>query len=319
MSLSGSKGFAHGGSGVGMTTRLVHAGPGLRVLARTESGEQPVAGWACMSLSPHRAKSAPIPFGIGYLSRYGIPAGFLVPRSSNWYQSRDMLAACRAARKALGNRPILSYGSSMGGFGAIAWARELGARRVVAISPQVSIAPEVVGSFEYRWRKNAQALAHWARADARAARLDGIECVVVYDPRHRGDARHAHLIRDAFPAQVRLFPVPYSGHPSGADLAKSGVLSWLIRSLCSDAPFHDTLDEAWRRYRASPHRAQLVTAAFARHAGKRPHHLPRAVRLIARHGLLVKAQPGAQGKQPRPGRQTLAAIAEVRQAPRGDA
>src|SRR4051812_18878425 len=66
----------------------------------------------------------------------------VIPKHDHWYQVEDIWAALAAARDfAAGAQAqrIITYGSSMGAFAAIAFAKELNADLVIAAAPQVSV------------------------------------------------------------------------------------------------------------------------------------------------------------------------------------
>lgn len=249
---------------------LIYAGPTVRV-HRSSDADQGLNQWICVSFSSYVPGGRPPKvFGGSFFAKYHIPALYVVPTTSNWYQGDDMHEAMAVVRQFAGERPVLAYGSSMGGFGAIAWAAELGARRVMAISPQVSVHPAVVGHFEPRWRADAAQIPQYSRPDARRATLAGIDCVVLYDNRHREDAMHVEMIKAAFPLAVRVLALPFSGHPAGRAAAAAGVLSPLIRALCSDGEVDSMIATARQGYRQSAERLRLLQIALRRQMKETP-------------------------------------------------
>ena len=83
-------------------------------------------------------------WGEGFLTKRGVSAIYIAEAGIDWFQCPDFFDAMQACRAALGQRPVTTYGSSMGGYAAILGARALGADRCFALSPQYSIDPEVV-------------------------------------------------------------------------------------------------------------------------------------------------------------------------------
>jgi S-formylglutathione hydrolase FrmB len=72
-------------------------------------------------------------------------------RTNDWFQYRDFDLVTKAVRALTRSAEhVLSYGSSMGGYGAIRFADAVGATQVLAFSPQYSIDRRVMPQ-EIRW------------------------------------------------------------------------------------------------------------------------------------------------------------------------
>jgi len=269
----------------------VHDEGGVRVL-RLKGQCSP--GWHCVSFASYGHDNPPRPFGGSFFNRYRLAATLVVPHANDWYQSPGVAPALAVARTGLDDARLLAYGSSMGGFGALAWADAVGAQRVLALSPQFSIAPDEVGHFENRWRREARRIPEYRRAHVGAAALDGCETVIVYDPFHGLDRLHARLIRDLSPARVHLLPVTGAGHPVGWALAETGLLQPLVFALCSDRPVAEALRACRSAFRATPLRAELVVQAFRRYAKVRGRHGEWAERLSARFGRIARSAAAEQ-------------------------
>lgn len=131
-------------------------------------------------------------------------------RSNDWFINPDT-AALQSALPAVAARfdRVQMLGFSMGGYGALRFAAALGARSVVAVSPQVSIDPAVV-PFETRYiaagfDKVLGELALHPKPD-----LAGL---LVVDPFAANDLRHARMIQTLFP-QLALVRLNFGGHPA---------------------------------------------------------------------------------------------------------
>lgn len=145
------------------------------------------------------------------------PALHVMSAQDDWYQSEGAQEVVdRAARIARGYSRVVTYGSSMGGYAALNFATELGARIALAIAPQFSIDRAKVG-FETRWSAEAGRTA-FVR-DRIAAISPQVRPVLVYDPWFAPDARHVELIaRHCEPVRV---PLPLMGHDgAGARILK---------------------------------------------------------------------------------------------------
>lgn len=148
-------------------------------------------------------------------SRQFAQAGFdqlmIATRGNDWFinaETTALEAACLRLRADYGIARALGF--SMGGFGAFRFARSLGLHHVVAVSPQVSIAPHVV-PFETRYRREARVFDP-GLADMTALCDPALEGDILIDPFNLNDLTHARMLQLVFP-RVRLIRLPGGGHP----------------------------------------------------------------------------------------------------------
>jgi hypothetical protein len=170
------------------------------------------------------------PFGAQFARKYGINALHIVPVGSDWYQYPD-LGACLAIVASHTAPGATIYGSSMGAFAATTYADVFHDAKVIALSPQISIRPQIV-PFETRWLKDAARIAFLPDEERVAERTP---LYILFDPRNP-DAIHARMIARAVPATAILVPVPYGGHPVGPTLVEAGSLSGVIRAIMRGSP-----------------------------------------------------------------------------------
>lgn len=165
-------------------------------------------------------------FGAAFLAKHGIEAFHVIPKSNAWYQYPEMRQALSEVRaRVSAGRTLITYGSSMGGYAAYRFSGLLAAERVIAVSPQYSIARARI-PWETRWRHYSGTITPlW----------DGLEpnrrarTVLFYDPVR--DRRHARLIGRDLPAEhVRL---PHSGHPCFPMLRELGLLTPAILAIAA--------------------------------------------------------------------------------------
>ena len=164
-------------------------------------------------------------FAEDFLRDEGIDAIHVLNLGNHWYQYPEMPAALAAigAATALYAR-VFTYGSSMGGYAALRFARTLGADTAIAISPQYTLDPRVV-PFEDRWQAD---LAHIVFDEAPYAPPH--RQVIFHDPRMTTDDAHFRLFAAAKTETVAV-GVPYAGHPVGPILNETGVLKDAIRAI----------------------------------------------------------------------------------------
>ncbi|MFZ3581562.1 alpha/beta hydrolase [Loktanella sp. DJP18] len=148
-------------------------------------------------------------------SRQFADAGFdqliIATRDNDWFINAETTSLEAACLRLRGDYRIArALGFSMGGFGAFRFARALGLGNVVAVSPQVSIAPGVV-PFETRYRREARAFDP-GLGDMTALHDPALEGDILIDPFNLNDLTHARMLQLVFP-RVRLIRLPGGGHP----------------------------------------------------------------------------------------------------------
>ena len=194
------------------------------------------------------------PFGERFFAHHGIDAIHVVAKDNHWFDLPETAALLAAIRDAAGGKPLLTYGSSMGGYAAIRFAAALGAARAIAISPQYALDRRIV-PFERRWRHEARRL----RLAATRAEPDAPPAIVFFDP-HNPDARHVeHWARERV---VEAVPLAYAGHPAATFLAQVGLLGESLLAIV-DGRFDAaaTVREARaRRRRSGQYFTQLAAA-----------------------------------------------------------
>jgi hypothetical protein len=132
----------------------------------------------------------------------------IVSKYPNWYPAADMQAALPPIRAAIAGRPVITYGHSQGGYGALKYAAALQADAVLAFCPQWSIDPDDVGGFDNRYT------AHFSAGLDNGRRITAADIVphsfVFFDPHERADVENIARMRD-FPGLHEVI-CPFSGH-----------------------------------------------------------------------------------------------------------
>ncbi|MCB1539599.1 MAG: hypothetical protein KDJ25_01735 [Rhodoblastus sp.] len=166
-------------------------------------------------------------FAEAFLLQHGIDAIHVVNRTNIWYGYEDFEAALeRVADVAKRYDRVFTYGSSMGGYAAIRWAQSVGARTAIAISPQYSVSKRLT-PFEHRWRAIVGDVSRIQNEPIHGSM--SVSPIVFYDP-HDLDALHYELIVRNYPGAVGV-AMPNAGHPAGAMLSETGMLSKTILSI----------------------------------------------------------------------------------------
>lgn len=196
-------------------------------------------------------------FGQRFFQQNGIDAFHIISRNNEWFQLEELPEACRlTACSASRYRRVFSYGSSMGGYGAIRFGRWAGAQRAFALSPQFSIDSRKA-PFEKRWRHQARRTRFIHEGGEKAV----AQAIIVYDPLSV-DARHADLFRQI--TEVIDVRLPHCGHPSGPYLAELGLLSSALTALAGDALDAMALQREARRRRREAAQFYINLALRAR-------------------------------------------------------
>jgi hypothetical protein len=208
-------------------------------------------------------------FGEGFLRKAGIPAIRVTAAWNHWYLTPEMAPALEAARAAAaGHARVATYGSSIGGYGALLHAGALGAARVVALSPRFAVDPART-PFHPVQREELPRLDLGAD-DMEAALAHPARYLVASDI-HRFDGGHIARLRQAGGRRLGLLPLPFAGHPCGHFLREVRLLGGMATRLLLDE--HPRL-KLWRRRvraarRLSPRywsELSQAAAATGRHA-----------------------------------------------------
>lgn len=172
-------------------------------------------------------------------------------RRNDWFINADTKAlesALTGLRGRFGRVNLLGY--SMGGYGALRFAKALGADQAVLVSPQFSIAPEVV-PFEDRYLAEAQGF-DAALGDLRQVSMPGLRGLLLVDPFFSIDMSHVRLIAVAFPG-IGLARLSFAGHPATRVL-RGAAKVWTLHREATSAHGPD------RRLICTEHRAARRTS-----------------------------------------------------------
>lgn len=172
----------------------------------------------------HPLGSEHVGWGENFLTKRGISGIYIALTETNWFQCPDFFEAMYACRDFLGpDVPVTSYGSSMGGYGAILAAKTLRATLCVALSPQFSIDLQVA-PFERRYLEFSHRIGPFLHNISEEVDLS-CDYVIAYDPLHRRDRQHVCLLSQYFP--LFELPVYCAGHGVLSVIQKAGGLDCL--------------------------------------------------------------------------------------------
>jgi len=174
------------------------------------------------------------PWGYDFLAKQNYShLGIVMRRRNDWFRHGDLTRffdKLKADGFFDGFENVVFYGSSMGGYGALAYASAAPNARVVVFSPQTSLDPEQA-PFETRYR-NSFARGDWSGSyvdgahEARTAR----EVTVFYDPYEPADREHVARLQNAG-VNLNLMKIPFGGH----DTMRRLIIRGLQSDICSAA------------------------------------------------------------------------------------
>ncbi len=220
------------------------AGGFTRVLERHTLIHFPRSDTLVVTFDNMKSRDMPAPaypWGYEFLAKQGYShLGVMMSRRNDWWRRPDLDACFTELRDDgffSGFKKVIFYGSSMGGYGALAFAPAAPGCRVVAFSPQTSLDPDIV-PFENRYGPG-YARGLWDKSGfhdgAEGAKAAG-QVIVFADPWQREDAAHvARLQTD----NLVWAKCPFFGH----DVARLMMFANILTPAITEA-FAGTLTEA---------------------------------------------------------------------------
>lgn len=153
---------------------------------------------------------------------------------NDWYLSGE-LAGLRAAvsQVCAGYAEVRGIGFSMGAYGALLLSKALRLKRVVLVSPQVSIFPERY-PHDRRYATDA-ALLDPAQDQLAQDIVAGLQGVILFDPLTRNrDAAHARAIEALAPG-LRAVAMPFGGHPATGVIREARLYGRVLQAAMTGA------------------------------------------------------------------------------------
>lgn len=168
-------------------------------------------------------------FGGNFLSNRGIDFISIKSSTDSWYSnltSEVLSTVCAfVIRIKSSYERVITYGSSMGGYAAMKYAKALQANRVIAISPIYSI----LFDWEDRWNDDIERF-NINEMSLKEDFSSQIEYVTLFDSFDK-DSNHALLFKENIRENCKLIKYPFSGHPCSYFLAEVGLLKTLVTDL----------------------------------------------------------------------------------------
>lgn len=146
-------------------------------------------------------------FGEGLFLSQGYNELHIMARNNHWYQVEDVTIFLKEYYHKHKSKTFFTYGSSMGGFAAVAFAPLLNAI-TISVSPQFSISRDAV-DFEKRWSKEASQIDFIYNIGLSKTSKGLLICDSASD-----DMKHANLILKSRP-KFEVWKRAFLGHPAG--------------------------------------------------------------------------------------------------------
>ncbi|MFD1702088.1 hypothetical protein ACFSCV_03635 [Methylopila henanensis] len=200
-------------------------------------------GDVVITFTPHADGPRQPGYADKLLDKHGVSAIHFIHRDTHWWQTPEMAAAIAAVGALdLPRRfaSVVTYGSSMGGHGALLFAKALKADRTLAISPQFAVGGRNAG-----WKKQWKVSPELYRYED--VRSETARTTILFDPRYPFDRAHAEAFMAVAP--VETVHVPFAAHDVSAALAEMGLLSGFVLDFVAGRDDPDALRHAIRARR----------------------------------------------------------------------
>ena len=166
-------------------------------------------------------------FAEEFFAKFEIDAVFVNCTSNEWYQYQDLpLALSKLRAFASTWSRVVTYGSSMGAYAALRFAKPIGAQASIAVGPQYSPRPAVIAG-EHRFCADIAPTRFLYEESFQAN-----SCVanyVIYDPLLKLDLRH--VVEYQKTSTLIPIAIPCGGHTPIIPLVQCGMLSDFILQL----------------------------------------------------------------------------------------
>lgn len=221
----------------------------------------------------------------GFFSRYLDTSDFhvfhIIPSGNDWYQYKDVFICLKSINIYLERcEKVIMLGSSMGAYGALNFSHLIKCNYVLAISPQISISPDIA-PWEKRWADDSERIEFSYDNVANNITKSSAKKVIFFDP-FNDDRKHAELLlKDT---KTFLVPVSFVGHPASYYLVETNILVDLIKSLTSGGILSEELKAATTNIRQRKSRSLHYLSSVLRLL--KPHHIKTKKLLLQRFDSL---------------------------------
>ncbi|TGN43397.1 hypothetical protein E4L95_20580 [Paracoccus liaowanqingii] len=223
---------------------IVYDGRDLCVIINCNNNKNGVITFGSWLRNPLENKQASLAkgFGDGVFINLKIDEMHVIPRTNHWYQSDEIKEVKKIAEIFLKSRNVISYGSSMGGYGAALLSATLGIKSVT-LAPQFTL-DKNLAPWEKRWENESKKIPYF---DNMLMTKNGLASgFLFYDPFTKLDAMQAELYR--LRSNLIFVPIPFSGHATASMVNKIYSLKRLVSDVLSNNFLASRFSEYRRLY-----------------------------------------------------------------------
>jgi len=211
-------------------------------------------------------------WGAAPFLRRGVSVLAVKPRRRSFYAPPDLGVAFARMRPFLDRYgALVTYGMSMGGFGALTYADTLGADRVVAVAPKSTYRP--ISPFAQRFADAADWDHSGPLGDAPEGCKTPADVWLLHDRMERQDRWHADRFQGA---NIRHLGMPYFAHGVPRMLQNVGALGMVVDLIVTGQIDRTAL---YQKARARREFAQYQNFLYAK-ARQHRAHMPRLEALL---------------------------------------
>ncbi|KPN64816.1 hypothetical protein SAMN04488527_1167 [Aliiroseovarius crassostreae] len=160
---------------------------------------------------------------------------FITDRTQGWFQGEKKSATIiRVVADYLTRNRIaktMTVGVSMGGYGALSYARDLGAGRALAFAPQYCPRPDRFPS-DQRWLAARRRIAHFSRPSLDSSMRGGPQFTLLHGRRNREDMLHWQSFSQG--SHIDHYLADIETHDVIDPLRNAGILYPVIDSVWND-------------------------------------------------------------------------------------
>lgn len=199
-------------------------------------------------------------------ARFGVSALGIMSKRKNWFPRADMLTLADRVRPILDQHiVIVTYGFSMGGYGALKYAASLSATHALAFSPQWSIDPAEVAAVDDRFCRHFRPELHPDMAIGAADLAQN--AAIVVNPYERRDLFHAEQITAAWGGGA-VVPCFNIGHDTVRAVSSAASFKTFLKAFLSDPGDVLTMSHLLRDYKKKSFSYYYELGQIALNSGK---------------------------------------------------
>lgn len=170
-------------------------------------------------------------YGGELLARNGFDTIAFKVLNDDWFQSipLELFEKINNINSKKGYVKRVAYGSSMGGYAAIAFSKHLNCSTSITISPQYCIDEE----FDTRWFKYAKNINFKYKISKDSVQND-CKFFIFYDNKNLDKLQVEKLVNILPPNRTELVTLPYTGHPCTDYLSEVGLIKELLVKIAKE-------------------------------------------------------------------------------------